>query len=60
MSEEQKPEQPPQSGHPPIKRRYKEWEHTSPEEVVFSRRIFYGMMIALTILLGALTYGALR
>jgi hypothetical protein len=54
MSEEQKPEQ------PPVKRRYKEWEHTSAEEVAFSRRIFYGMMVALAILLGALTYGALR
>ena len=54
MSEEQNPE-PPQ-----IKRRYKEWEHTTPEEVAFSRRIFYGMMVALAILLGALTYGALR
>ncbi|KIL97919.1 hypothetical protein CCC_00980 [Paramagnetospirillum magnetotacticum MS-1] len=49
-----------QPAPPPTGRRYKAWEHSSPEEVAFSRKIFYGMMIALAILLGALTYGALR
>ncbi|WP_168185932.1 DUF5310 domain-containing protein [Magnetospirillum sp. ME-1] len=54
MSEEQK------APEPQIRRRYKEWEHTSPEEVAFSRKVFYGMMTVLAILLGALVYGALR
>ncbi|BAE53299.1 hypothetical protein [Paramagnetospirillum magneticum] len=54
MSDEQAP------APPPTGRRYKEWEHSYAEEVAFSRKIFFGMMIALAILLGALTYGALR
>ncbi|CUW37864.1 conserved protein of unknown function [Magnetospirillum sp. XM-1] len=54
MSDEQKAPQ------APVGRRYKEWEHTSAEEVAFSRKVFYGMMTLLAILLGALVYGALR
>ncbi len=57
MSEEREPQETPP---PQTPRRYKAWEHSSPEEVAFSRKIFYGMMTALAILLGALTYGALR
>ncbi len=53
MTEEQKPA-------PQTRRRYKEWEHSSAEEVAFSRKIFYGMMTALALLLGALVYGALK
>jgi len=60
MSEERTPPETPSLQEPQVKRRYKEWEHSSPEEVAFSRRIFYGMMTALALLLGALTYGALR
>jgi hypothetical protein len=54
MSEEPKPEQ------PQAKRKYKEWEHTSPEEVAMSRRLIFGMMTLLVILLGSLIWGALK
>jgi hypothetical protein len=57
MSEDSKPREQDQDQ---IRRRYKAWEHASPEEVAFSRKVFYGMMTALAILLGALVYGALR
>ncbi|EME70480.1 hypothetical protein H261_08358 [Paramagnetospirillum caucaseum] len=54
MSEEQTPEQ------PQVKRRYKEWEHSGPEEVAMARKLFFGMMALLALLLGSLVYGALK
>jgi hypothetical protein len=42
------------------KRKYKEWEHRSPDDVAMSRKIFIVMMATMAILLVVLAYGALR
>lgn len=42
------------------KRRYREWSHATPEDVALSRKVFFGMMAAMAVLLAALVYGALK
>lgn len=56
MSDENTPEQP----APAAKRRYREWNHATPEDVALSRKVFLGMMAAMAVLLAALAYGALK
>jgi hypothetical protein len=56
MSEENKAE--PSALLP--KRRYREWSRATPEDVALSRKVFFGMMAAMAILLAALIYGALK
>ena len=40
--------------------RYKQWAPSTPEDVALSRKIFFGMMGTMAVLLLALIYGALR
>jgi hypothetical protein len=56
MSDENKTEQPAETP----KRRYREWNHATPEDVALSRKVFFGMMAAMAVLLAALIYGALK
>ena len=50
----------PTAEDPQGRRRYMEWPAATPEEIALSRKLFFGMMAALAILLGALVYGALK
>lgn len=58
MSEESKIAEAAEAAAP--KRKYKEWQHTSPEDVAMSRKIFFAMMGTVAVLLVVLVYGALK
>lgn len=42
------------------RRRYRQWEKSTPEEAALSRKVFFVMMGVMGVLLVVLAYGALK